>query len=534
MSDKCQNRNIILDPSVSKRYGQALFIDFQSDSDCFSLYPNESRVSVVQRGLELYESGVLQWTSRSDRVPNDEERFFLNWLPSCLMKIDDKRNAARILSDFPFLMKRLRYGGNVKRVIQDYVCFGKSLKDVSDVLSAYCEVICKNYYLLNAEDNDNPAYKIMLQLAIDDADECPVTQDAQRWLNPQMGDSPCNWFWISKVRRCKDYLIDENNFSLENVFNKRSKPWHSEQLWPVYVKNLNSGEILSIRKRKFLKVWSPNDGSLKAEIHLEFSPIDSIQLKSGDFFSWCDDSFFRIWSIKSGRCLASFFEDIRFKDIMEGWVYGAVELSSGDIVTWYGGFHNIDFNLYVWSRQKNCGKAVLKGHKCNIVSVRELQTGDILSLDADDCMRIWSPINGVCKEQITQKDESFKTYYSFFENAPVTPFSSKEIDYGTELKFQDKRLAVWNCFPIFGSLIIGPARIFVRDCDDNEVLLQLNYGACQGISFDQAKLFLEGKISESDLTTYVYDLINPVIEAETNSEKSIVISDVKKTWWQLW
>ena len=82
--------------------------------------------------------------------------------------------------------------------------------------------------------------------------------------------------------------------------------------------------------------------------------------------------------------------------------------------------------------------------------MRELQSGDVLSLDADDCLRIWSPENGVCKELITQKDEQFQTYYSLFDAPPASPFSSMEIDYGMELKYQEKRLAVWNCFPIYG------------------------------------------------------------------------------------
>lgn len=524
--DKCYNRNIF-ELSFWKGYGKAHFLDFENDLDCFSRYPIESKADAVKRGLELYESGSLQWTTRSGAEPNDEERYFLNWLPSCLMRVDDKLNAARVLSDYSFLMKRLRYGGNVKRVIQDYACFGESLKDVSDAIKAYCDIICKNYFLLNSEDEYNPAYKIMLQIAVDAADECPVTQDAQRWLNPPNGDSPCNWFWISKVQRNKEYSIGDCSFPCNKTeVIKQTNHWSNEHIRPIFVKKLNSGEILSKRKRDKLKFWSPEDGSVSAELHLEFSPLDSIQLKSGDFFSWCEDGYFRIWSIKSGRCLASFYEDIRFKDIIEGWVYGAKELSSGDIVTWYGGFHNIDFNLYVWSRQKNREKAVLKGHQSNIVSVRELQSGDVLSLDADDCLRIWSPENGVCKELITQKDEQFQTYYSLFDAPPASPFSSMEIDYGMELKYQEKRLAVWNCFPIYGSLVIEPARIFVRDSEDNEVFLRLNYGSCLGISFDQARQFLDGEITESDLTPFVYDITNSTIDLGTDSGKQIVIHDV--------
>ena len=91
---------------------------------------------IVERGWKVYESGDLQWTSRTDKNPSPVERFFLNWLPYYLMKTGQKEKAAQTLTDFSFLMKRLRYGV-VERVVLDYILFEKDLRFLSTDCAVY-------------------------------------------------------------------------------------------------------------------------------------------------------------------------------------------------------------------------------------------------------------------------------------------------------------------------------------------------------------------------------------------------------------
>ena len=345
----------------------------------YCIYPDEAKEDFAEAGLRLYESGALQWTTRTDEEPNTLQRYFLTWLPSHLMNADKKQEAAKVLADFPYLMKRLRFG-NVERVLQDYILFRDALKGVSKNSDAYFDVICSNAHFLRRNCEDNPAYKTMLQIATEVADDCPVTQDAERWLNPETGDSPCNWFWLNKVRRPKEYQPNPCKLVIENAGNK--------------VLLLSNGDALSWGFDENIYIWDLKTGVCKAVLEGHTDDVDvigAVALRSGDILSWSDDKTLRIWS-SDGTC----------KSVLKGHidnVYGVIELSSGDILSWCGTEYIEDdikdYTLRLWSPDGTC-KAVLEGHAWRVEGTIELRSGDILSWSGDKTLRLWSP-DGTCK-----------------------------------------------------------------------------------------------------------------------------------------
>ena len=400
-------------------------IDYCFDKDIsgnYFVYPDEAKEDFANRGLDLYKSGALQWTARTDEEPDVVQRYFLNWLPSYLMNANMKKEAAAILSDFAFLMKRLRFG-NVERVVLDYILFRNKLNRISPDSDAYFDVICSNAHFLRRNCDDNPAYKIMLQIVTEVADACPVTQAAERWLNPETGDSPCDWFWLNKVNRPKEYQANPCKLVIENAGNhvlllsngdalswgtndNNLRIWnletgvckavlegHTDHIWNA--KELPSGAILSWcggnkYDDKTLRLWAP-DGTCKAGLEGQTDGVmDAIELSSGDILSWSGDKTLRLWS-PDGEC----------KSVLERHtdkVWDAIELRSGDILSWCGYKRN-DHTLCLWSPNGIC-KSVWSGHTKFVKDAIQLRSGDILSWSWDGTLRLWSP-NGTCKAVLT-------------------------------------------------------------------------------------------------------------------------------------
>ena len=380
----------------------------KSSSGNYCIYPEEANEDFANCGLELFKTGVLQWTTRTDKEPNIVQRYFLNWLPSHLMIANMKEDAASVLSDFAFLMKRLRFA-NVERIILDYILFRNKLNRISSGCDACFDVICSNTHFLRRNSEDNPAYKIMLQIATEVADDCPVTQAAERWLNSKSGDSPCDWFWFKKVKRPKEYHPNPSKLVIENagdhtllLSNNDALSWGTDdynlKIWNLKTgvcqavleghKNdvngaieLHSGDILSWSSDNTLHLWSP-DGTCKEVLEGHTNSVwGAIELRSGDILSWSDDGTLRLWS-SDGMC----------KAVLEGHtecVNGAMELRSGDILSW-----GEDNTLRIWFSDGTC-KSVMEGHTHRVSGAIELHSGDILSWSWDS-MRLWTP-DGTCK-----------------------------------------------------------------------------------------------------------------------------------------
>ena len=341
----------------------------------FYVDPDEAKERFAQTGLGLYESGALQWIKRTDEKPDIAQRYFLTWLPSHLMNANDSPKSAAVLSDFAFLMKRLRFG-NVERVLLDYILFRGNLDRISKDCSAYFDVICSNAHYLRHNSEDNPAYKIMLQIATEVADDCPVTLAAERWLNPEEGDSPCDWFWINKVNRPKEYQPSPYKLVIEYAGD--------------HAILLSNGNALSWGTDDYnLRIWDLETGACKVVMKGHTDEVYRVlELRTGDFLSWSKDRTLRIWS-PDGTCKA-------VSDGNTDSDRGFLELRSGAILSWciYALVEKKSYvgqeekSIRIWAPDGNL-ISVIRGHSKHIKGAIELQSGEILSY-SDDSQRIWS------------------------------------------------------------------------------------------------------------------------------------------------
>ena len=62
----------------------------------------------------------------------------------------------------------------------------------------------ENAHILRRGNADWPTHKILLQLAIEHADDSPLTQGAECWL----AENRCDWFWLKKQKHPRWSFVD--------------------------------------------------------------------------------------------------------------------------------------------------------------------------------------------------------------------------------------------------------------------------------------------------------------------------------------
>ena len=129
-----------------------------------------------------------------------EERYALGSLVWHHLAAGDVGLAARALTSFPYLMRRLQVFGveEVARIELEYAeTEGRPGCDATPGFA-----VCRRFFgdaarLLLRSLPEWPCHKIFLQLAWEHADDSPFTEGAQRWLE----EGRCDWIWLRARNR---------------------------------------------------------------------------------------------------------------------------------------------------------------------------------------------------------------------------------------------------------------------------------------------------------------------------------------------
>ena len=141
--------------------------------------------SLVSQGWEQFERG-----------PESMDDYFLAWLPSHLRELGDRESLTRLLKDFRFLMHRMQCG-KLERTLEDYRELPARFTSPSAPLEFEAAFFRDNAHILRRGNAEWPAHRILLQLAVEHADDSPLTIGAGQWL----ADGRCDWIWLWRNRR---------------------------------------------------------------------------------------------------------------------------------------------------------------------------------------------------------------------------------------------------------------------------------------------------------------------------------------------
>jgi WD40 repeat protein len=286
-----------------------------------------------------------------------------------LIKAGQYEQAAGLLSHFPFLLHKLRVG-LLEGVFEDYdMVRHEAPTEVARRLDIWADFFREKMHILRRGNDEWPTHKILLQLAIEHADDSPLTIAAEKWLK----ENQCDWLWLRRVPR---FPHAEKNPCLAVL------EGHSSLIWGACA--LADGRILSWSGDKTLRVWDARrDQCLNVLEGHSNNVMGALALADGKIVSWSGDNTLRLWDTQRGHCLA----------VLEGhseYVGGALALANARILSWSG-----DKTLRLWDAQHGHCLAVLEGHSHYVKGALALSDGKILSW-ADDNLVLWDAQSGHC------------------------------------------------------------------------------------------------------------------------------------------
>ena len=171
-----------------------------------------------------------------------------------LVKAGQHDRAASLLSNFPFLLHKLRVG-LFEAVSEDYdILRHEASAEHARTVEIWNSFFREKAYIFRRGNEKWPTHNILLQLAVEHADDSPLTQGAEQWL----AEGRCGWLWLRRVPRM-----------------------------PHAQKN----PCLAVLDGHFI------------------GPTGALVLSDGRIRSWSNDGTFRLWDGQSGACLEVVTDD---------------------------------------------------------------------------------------------------------------------------------------------------------------------------------------------------------------------------------
>ncbi|MBN1422661.1 MAG: DUF4062 domain-containing protein [Planctomycetes bacterium] len=365
----------------------------------------------------------------------------------CAERGGDPAAGIELLTDVHFILMKCaaNRGGDL---VDDYVQTGAAASGGNAAFDGWSGFVLSRAHLLRRGSPQWPAHKILTQLAVEYADESPVTAAVEAWL----GAGLCDWqWWKSPARPARPRpnpclaVLEGHKKGIEGALrlaDGRILSWSADGImrfwdpegvplsqWRAHgdgirgVRLLASGRLLSWSSDRTVRLWDASG----AELHTLAGHGDSVEgatvLRNGNILSWSMDKTLRLWSA-DGRELA------RLEGQPSG-VRGAIELRDGRLASWSAGEALLwtgtgepqgrladgpdpvtgmrelaDGRILIWSQEApdlppgavflsvhdpGGGPSIaLDGHTSSVHGATELRDGRILSWSADFTLRLWS------------------------------------------------------------------------------------------------------------------------------------------------
>ena len=271
-----------------------------------------------------------------------------------LLAADQTERAARLLTDFPYTMARFRSenGPGAQQLVRDATSTLARTAETTPLPIASWEAFHRERaHLLRRGTSAWGADKILLQLAVEHADDSPVTQAAERWLE----EGHCDWLWLRQIERPTTveqtgilvtletsmgggYLLGGSRLLQQHATPPTLEIWDTQTCIPIHTveaskevevrRSLLLGSSRLLTGWKTLWLWDLEDLTSEPQV---IGNHDSIicgwtAVDEDRVFTWSEQTA-KLWSLSEARCLMS-------TTTGESELLGATLLSDGRIVTW--------------------------------------------------------------------------------------------------------------------------------------------------------------------------------------------------------
>ena len=302
--------------------------------------------------------------------------------------------AVGLLTSFPFLLHKLRVG-LLEGLFEDYgILYREAPSDVAKRLEVWAAFFREKAHILRRGYEEWPAHKILLQLAVEHADDSPVTQDAERWLAKRR----CDWVWLRRNWRLERTCVSPCVSVLEG---------HSSTSKGLAIitdgggRAATIGGALVLRDHRIiswanndsnLRIWDPNDGRCLAVLEGHSGMVCGARtFADGRILSWASDYTLRLWDNINCTCM-HVFEGHR--NVVEG----ALVLPDGRILSWartmFESTLGKDNTLRIWDVNSGNCLTIFTGHATEVRGALVLPNDRILSWEKDNALHLWDRNSG--------------------------------------------------------------------------------------------------------------------------------------------
>jgi len=378
-----------------RRGGQLDFFHGQLRQAVMERYGSQAEPAAVHREMADYFTACAKGTEPQKEWETDSVRGFAECVFH-LTKAGQHEQATGLLSNFPFLLHKLRVG-LLEGVFEDYeMVRHEAPTEMAKRVELWADFFREKAHIIRRESDDWPAHKILLQLAVEHADDSPLTLGAEQWL----AAGRCDWLWLRRVPRLPHSPKSARLVTLEG---------HTSTVNGAL--ELTNGRLLSWSGDKTLRLWDAQSGVCLAVLAGHTSGVSgALELANGRLLSWSGDML-RVWDAQSGLCLAVLAGRINgvsgalelanglLLSSTAGYIgsQGALELADGRLLSW-----SADKTLRLWDAQSGVCLAVLAGHTSGVSGALELADGRLLSWaqgsqwGGDNTLRLWNSHTGAC------------------------------------------------------------------------------------------------------------------------------------------
>ena len=239
-----------------------------------------------------------------------------------------------------------------------------------------------------------PANKILLQLAVEHADDSPVTLAAERWLT----NGHCDWTWFRNPQRVRHASPDP----CLRVFEGHAGKISGALLFP-------DDRILTWSSDQTLRIWDYDTASNVATLAGHGGEIDGAQLLDGNrILSWSRDGTLRLWESEQGSAIA----------VLEGHtarVYGAQVVNGRYILSW-----SEDGTLRVWNAETASVLRVLGAHDQPVFYVEFLDDGRFISVSEGSKIVIWQNLFDTTPRVIVDRESIVRSFRVLAQDRIIT------------------------------------------------------------------------------------------------------------------
>lgn len=337
----------------------------------------------------LADYGWKQYQKVRDRI----HPYLLAWLPTHLVACGRSADAVRFLKDFDIMMTRAE-SGLLERMLSDY------RENPSDALGIEGAFFRANAHILRRGNDVWPAHKILLQLAIEHADESSLSQGAEVFLH----EEKCKWAWLGQEQRPENVYFEPCLTVFEGhdcrvtgflqISDNLILSWsqdHTLIMWDQYgtpLKVLKGhtysvwGALLLPDKRilswseETLRLWDQEGAPLRTLEGHSGTVMGASLLQDGKILSWSEDGTLRLWD-QEGL-------PMRVLEEHTGCVRDTLFFPDGRILSW-----SRDSTLRVWDQEGN-QLGIFEGHTDAVVGALILSDGCVLSWSDDSTLRLWN------------------------------------------------------------------------------------------------------------------------------------------------